>query len=155
MQIEATGKSVEIAIQNGLLECGMKREEVNVKVVEEGGLFKKAKVILSWGETKPEEPRGPEHSGETKPEPVNGAGSGKEIKDTVSRAKDELFDEIAKATPKTAIKRTTTAKTIATIFFVFFDFLGDAGCAGGVGSVGCTGCIGSILSMFISSRLHI
>ncbi|MBE5741147.1 MAG: KH domain-containing protein [Clostridiales bacterium] len=50
MQIEATGKSVEIAIQNGLLECGMKREEVNVKVVEEGGLFKKAVVILSWGE---------------------------------------------------------------------------------------------------------
>ncbi|MBQ8615636.1 MAG: Jag N-terminal domain-containing protein, partial [Clostridia bacterium] len=50
MQIEATGKSVEIAIQNGLLECGMKREDVNIKVVEEGGLFKKAKVILSWGE---------------------------------------------------------------------------------------------------------
>ena len=50
MQLEATGKSVEIAIQNGLLECGMKREDVNIKVVEEGGLFKKAKVILSWGE---------------------------------------------------------------------------------------------------------
>ena len=55
MQIEATGKSVEIAIQNGLLECGMKREEVNVKVVEEGGLFKKAKVILTWGEEEVEE----------------------------------------------------------------------------------------------------
>ena len=50
MQIEATGKSVEIAIQNGLLECGMKREEVDIKVIEEGGLFKKAKVVLSWGE---------------------------------------------------------------------------------------------------------
>ena len=33
MQLEATGKSVEIAIQNGLLECGMKREDVEVKVV--------------------------------------------------------------------------------------------------------------------------
>ena len=50
MQIEATGKSVEIAIQNGLLECGMKREDVNITVVDEGGLFKKAKVILTWGE---------------------------------------------------------------------------------------------------------
>ena len=50
MQLEATGKSVEIAIQNGLLECGMKREDVNVKVLEEVGLFKKAKVFLSWGE---------------------------------------------------------------------------------------------------------
>ena len=57
MQLEATGKSVEIAIQNGLLECGLKRDEVNVKVVDEGGLFKKAKVILSWGEEeKVEEP---------------------------------------------------------------------------------------------------
>lgn len=55
MQIEATGKSVEIAIQNGLLECGMKREDVDVKVVDAGGLFKKAKVVLSWGEAKPEE----------------------------------------------------------------------------------------------------
>ena len=50
MQLEATGKSVEIAIQNGLVDCGMKRDEVTVKVVDEGGLFKKAKVILTWGE---------------------------------------------------------------------------------------------------------
>ena len=55
MQLEATGKSVEIAIQNGLLECGMKREDVDVKVIEEGGLFKKAKVVLTWGEAKVEE----------------------------------------------------------------------------------------------------
>lgn len=55
MQIEATGKSVEIAIQNGLLECGMKREDVNVKVLEDGGLFKKAKVLLTWGEEVVEE----------------------------------------------------------------------------------------------------
>ena len=50
MKITATGKSVEIAIQNGLLECGLTRDEVEVKVLEEGGLFKKAKVQLSWGE---------------------------------------------------------------------------------------------------------
>ena len=57
MQIEATGKSVEIAIQNGLLECGMKREDVDVKVLDEGGLFKKAKVVLSWGEKPTEQPK--------------------------------------------------------------------------------------------------
>lgn len=50
MQIETTGKNVELAIQNGLLECGLKREDVEVKIVENGGLFKKAKVILTWGE---------------------------------------------------------------------------------------------------------
>ena len=55
MQLEATGKSVEIAIQNGLLECGLKREEVDVKVIDEGSLFKKAKVLLVWGEEKKEE----------------------------------------------------------------------------------------------------
>lgn len=64
MQIEAMGKSVEIAIQNGLLECGMKREDVDVKVVEEGGLFKKAKVILSWGEQPKQESAQPEQQPE-------------------------------------------------------------------------------------------
>ena len=67
MQIEATGKSVEIAIQNGLLECGLKRDEVSVKVVDEGGLFKKAKVILSWGEEAKQEE---EQVAETKIEEV-------------------------------------------------------------------------------------
>ena len=55
MQLEATGKNVELAIQNGLLECGMKREEVEVKVLDNGGLFKKAKVLLIWGEEKVDE----------------------------------------------------------------------------------------------------
>lgn len=50
MKLEATGKNVELAIQNGLLECGLTREEVQVKVLEEGGLFKKAKVLLLSGE---------------------------------------------------------------------------------------------------------
>ena len=73
MQIEATGKSVEIAIQNGLLECGMRREDVDVKVLEEGGLFKKAKVVLTWGEAKVEEPvveEVVEQSSEVNEEPV-------------------------------------------------------------------------------------
>ncbi len=52
MQIEATGKNVEIAIQNGLLECGKSREEVEVKVLEQGSLLKKARVQLIWGEEK-------------------------------------------------------------------------------------------------------
>lgn len=52
MQLEAKGKSVEIAISNGLLECGMKRDEVEVEVLDQGGLFKNARVRLTWGEEK-------------------------------------------------------------------------------------------------------
>ena len=70
MQLEATGKSVEIAIQNGLLECGMKREDVEIKVVEQGGLFKKAKVILTWGEEKKEESEVVEEAVETEVEEI-------------------------------------------------------------------------------------
>lgn len=68
MQIEAKGKSVEIAISNGLLECGMKREEVEVEVLDQGGLFKNARVRLTWGEEKKEEPTSPVE--EVKVEPV-------------------------------------------------------------------------------------
>lgn len=50
MKLEATGKNVELAIQNGLLECGLTREEVQVKVLDEGGMLKKAKVLLLSGE---------------------------------------------------------------------------------------------------------
>ena len=81
MQIEATGKSVEIAIQNGLLECGMKREEVEIKVVDEGGLFKKAKVVLSWGE----EPK----TVEVKEEKVEGSKAKAEEKTEVDEEKVE------------------------------------------------------------------
>lgn len=46
----STGKNVEIAIKNGLLEIGKNREEVDIKILETGGLFKKAKVILAYTE---------------------------------------------------------------------------------------------------------
>ncbi len=83
MKLEATGKSVEIAIQNGLLECGMKREDVEVQVIEQGGLFKKAKVVLIWGEPK-EEQKVEENSTEIE----NG-----EIKDTKTENLEEKKEE--------------------------------------------------------------
>ncbi len=79
MQIEATGKSVEIAIQNGLLECGMKREDVDVKVLDEGGLFKKAKVVLSWGEKPTEQPKIEEK------EKISVEAEGEKVEETISQ----------------------------------------------------------------------
>lgn len=48
--IIATGKNVEKAIENGLLECGLTQEEVDIKIIDEGGFFRKAKVELSFEE---------------------------------------------------------------------------------------------------------
>lgn len=90
MQIEATGKSVELAIQNGLLECGKKREEVEIKIIENGGLFKKAKVVLSWDE-KPTENVKLEEETENVVENVS---------NDIEETKDEIETEQVQSTEK-------------------------------------------------------
>lgn len=44
---EFTGKNVEKAIENGLNELGKSKFDVDIKILETGGLFKKAKVQIS------------------------------------------------------------------------------------------------------------
>ena len=44
--IIAEGKTIEKAIEAGLKELGVSQEEVEIKIISEGGLFKKAKVEL-------------------------------------------------------------------------------------------------------------
>lgn len=44
--MEFTGKNVEKAIENGLKELNKSREEVEITVVSEGGLFSKAKILM-------------------------------------------------------------------------------------------------------------
>jgi spoIIIJ-associated protein len=46
--IQATAKNVQKAIEQGLKELGVSQEEVDIKVLDEGGLFRKAKVELSY-----------------------------------------------------------------------------------------------------------
>lgn len=48
------GKNVNIAIEDGLKVLGLDREDVDIKVLETGGLFKKAKVCLIYEEKQPE-----------------------------------------------------------------------------------------------------
>ena len=45
--VEATGKNIEQAIENALFELKAPREDVDIKILSEGGLFKKAKVVVS------------------------------------------------------------------------------------------------------------
>lgn len=47
LEVEATGKNIEQAINNALFELKAIREDVDIKILSEGGLFKKAKVKVS------------------------------------------------------------------------------------------------------------
>lgn len=47
LTVEGTGKTIEKAIENALLELKAPREDVDIKIISEGGLFKKAKVEVS------------------------------------------------------------------------------------------------------------
>lgn len=46
-EFEFVGKTVEQAISKGLKELGKKQEDVDIKIISNGGLFKKAKVVIS------------------------------------------------------------------------------------------------------------
>ena len=48
------GKNVNIAIEDGLRTLGLEREDVDIKILETGGLFKKAKVCLMYEEKQTE-----------------------------------------------------------------------------------------------------
>ena len=50
LSCEATGKNIEQAINNALLELKATREDVDIKIIEAGGFFKKAKVLVSISE---------------------------------------------------------------------------------------------------------
>lgn len=50
----SVGKNIDIAIEDGLRVLGLNREDVDIKVLETGGLFKKAKVCLIYEEKQPE-----------------------------------------------------------------------------------------------------
>lgn len=47
---EFTGKNVEKAIEKGLSELGKNREDVDIKILSEGGLFSKAKIVMTLDE---------------------------------------------------------------------------------------------------------
>lgn len=50
LSAEGTGKTIEKAIESALFELKASREDVDIKILCEGGLFKKAKVIVTVSE---------------------------------------------------------------------------------------------------------
>lgn len=53
--IETQGKTVDQAIEIGLYKLGLTRDDVNIEILEQAGLFNKARVRLSINATSPEE----------------------------------------------------------------------------------------------------
>ena len=46
IECEATGKNIEQAITNALFELKAMREDVDIKILDQGGFFKKARVYV-------------------------------------------------------------------------------------------------------------
>ena len=53
--IETQGKTVDQAIEIGLYKLGVTRDEVKIDILEQAGLFNKARVRISLNTTSPEE----------------------------------------------------------------------------------------------------
>ena len=105
LQVEATGKNIEQAIENALFELKAPREDVDIKILNEGGLFKKAKVLVSISEDvkekyekktekKEETPVSKEEKKETKEEIKEEKKAEKEaVKEEKKAAKEEKKSE--------------------------------------------------------------
>ena len=50
LSCEGIGKNIEQAINNALLELKASREDVDIKILDEGGFFKKARVLVTISE---------------------------------------------------------------------------------------------------------
>ena len=50
--IKVSARNVQKAIDNALKELNLKQEDVDIKIIDEGGLFRKAKVEIFYDESK-------------------------------------------------------------------------------------------------------
>ncbi|MBO4412824.1 MAG: Jag N-terminal domain-containing protein [Clostridia bacterium] len=81
-EFEATGKNIEKAIENALFELKAIRDDVDIKILDQGGLFKKARVLVSISEDAREK--------YIKKEQAKTA----EVENTIEEATKEVFEEI-------------------------------------------------------------
>jgi len=97
LEVEGVGKNIEQAIENALFELKAPREDVDIKIISEGGLFKKARVKVSISEdSKDKYEKKPEPKKEEKAEE-------KEVKET------KIVEKVEKP-----IEKEERAKEVAT-----------------------------------------
>lgn len=108
LSCEGIGKNIEQAIENALFELKAPREDVDIKILNEGGLFKKAKVLVSISEDakdkyvkrekkveKVEEPEPKKvEKVEVKPVKEVKVENTESIEKEEAEVKEEVFDEV-------------------------------------------------------------
>ncbi|MCI5797712.1 MAG: Jag N-terminal domain-containing protein [Firmicutes bacterium] len=103
LEFEATGKNIEKAIENALFELKAVRDDVDIKILEQGGLFKKARVLVTISEDarekylRREQARNLEEVEETINEVVDAA---EELANSVEETFEEIEKEITKEEKK-------------------------------------------------------
>lgn len=90
---EFTGKKVQDAVQSGLDALGLKLDDVEVHIVSNGGLFKKAKVILCYDDGLTEEQAAEEEKRKADEEKRKAEEKRKESENDIVRAQQVPADE--------------------------------------------------------------
>ena len=85
--IEVTAKKVDVAIREGLAKLNAKLDDVNVEILSQGGLFKKAKVRITLTTDAPEEPTKADKPRAGRPAPA--AAAGKDGEQSTDRGSDD------------------------------------------------------------------
>ena len=98
--IVSEGKNVEKAIEAGLNELGVSQEEVSIKILSEGGLFKKAKVELTVDKEAESKVKIKEEKEDKKAEKETAKETKKKEKAETKKAKKEETVEEVKEEPK-------------------------------------------------------
>ena len=120
---EGTGKTIEKAIESALFEIKAPREDVDITILSEGGLFKKAKVLVTISEdalpkyekrktVKVEEPAVEEKIETVKEEPKQ------ETVEVKAEAKEEVKEEkhVKKSTKPKVEKHIDPVEFLTTLF---------------------------------------
>ena len=108
LSAEGIGKNIEKAIENALLELKASREDVDIKILSEGGLFKKAKVVVTISEDAREK-----YEKKTKKELKNLDESTKK-EENINVEKENIVEDVVEKTEesKPKIKQESTEEKI-------------------------------------------
>ncbi len=110
LSAEGIGKNIEQAIENALFDLKASREDVDIKILSEGGLFKKAKVLVSISEDAKEKYEKKQTRKEKVEEPVKVEKAVKEDKKEVQTEKIEVVD-VEMPTETSSIKESESVET--------------------------------------------